>query len=217
MRIQKLTIVWFVQVLFLLLFSSDLQAQEPREPTSSTERDSKSKRKRARKARPKKRKNRKERIQQRGSLKPTSSQNNNQTTEGGPNDELDDQDVRGRVEDGDNSGIDALEDENASDMDQSVTTSSSGMRHSRHMEFDARLIKGETAGSGAVILFDRGTRHLPRLTQRRTEFLDATIKPVLGDVSTIRENDNPATQNKKETDPKSNSQPLSSSVNGSNH
>ena len=56
----------------------------------------------------------------------------------------------------------------------------SGMRHSRHMEFDARLVRGETAGSGAVVLFDRGERQLPRLTRLRESFLRATIEPVLG-------------------------------------
>jgi hypothetical protein len=55
-----------------------------------------------------------------------------------------------------------------------------GMRHSRHMEFDARLVRGETAGSGAVVLFDRGDRRLPRLTRLRDSFLHATVEPVLG-------------------------------------
>jgi hypothetical protein len=58
--------------------------------------------------------------------------------------------------------------------------SGSSLRRSSHMEFDARLVRGETAGSGAVILFDRGHRELPPLIKRRSRFLDDTIEPVLG-------------------------------------
>ncbi len=66
------------------------------------------------------------------------------------------------------------------ESDEGQTTAGGGMRHSRHMEFDARLVRGETAGSGAVVLFDRGERRLPRLTRLRDRFLRATIEPVLG-------------------------------------
>jgi hypothetical protein len=66
------------------------------------------------------------------------------------------------------------------ESDQGHTAAGSGMRHSRHMEFDARLVRGETAGTGAVVLFDRGERQLPRLTRLRDRFLRATIEPVLG-------------------------------------
>jgi hypothetical protein len=53
-------------------------------------------------------------------------------------------------------------------------------QRSNRMEFDARLVYGETAGSGAVILFERGQRHLPPLTKQRTEFLSATTEPIFG-------------------------------------
>ena len=52
------------------------------------------------------------------------------------------------------------------------------LRRSNKMEFDARLIRGQTAGSGAVVLFDRGQRELPALTKMRTRFLDATVREV---------------------------------------
>jgi hypothetical protein len=52
-------------------------------------------------------------------------------------------------------------------------------QRSNRMEFDARLVYGETAGSGAVILFERGQRQLPPLTKQRTKFLAATTEPVL--------------------------------------
>ncbi len=57
---------------------------------------------------------------------------------------------------------------------------SGATQRSNRMEFDARLVYGETAGSGAVILFERGQRHLPPLTKQRTRFLTATTEPVLG-------------------------------------
>ena len=52
------------------------------------------------------------------------------------------------------------------------------VRRSNKMEFDARLIRGETAGSGAVILFDRGHRELPSLTKSRTRFLNQTLEEI---------------------------------------
>jgi len=52
------------------------------------------------------------------------------------------------------------------------------VRRSNKMEFDARLIRGETAGSGAVILFDRGHRELPSLTKSRTRFLYQTLEEI---------------------------------------
>ena len=55
-----------------------------------------------------------------------------------------------------------------------------GLRQNTRMEFDARVVRGETAGSGAVILFERGPRHLAPLTKKRTRFLDETIEGVLG-------------------------------------
>lgn len=53
-------------------------------------------------------------------------------------------------------------------------------QYSHRMEFDARLVYGETAGSGAVILFERGQRQLPPLTEQRKRFLSATVEPVFG-------------------------------------
>ncbi len=80
------------------------------------------------------------------------------------------------------------------------------LRRSNRMEFDARVVRGETAGSGAVILFERGPRHLATLTQRRKVFLDATIEPVLGKAAsaTPRHKKPPskAKKNKKNKDKK---------------
>jgi hypothetical protein len=60
------------------------------------------------------------------------------------------------------------------------TNAGAAAQYSRRMEFDARLVYGETAGSGAVILFERGQRQLPPLTEQRTRFLSATTEPVFG-------------------------------------
>lgn len=75
-------------------------------------------------------------------------------------------------------------------------------QRSDRMEFDARLVYGETAGSGAVILFERGQRQLPPLTKQRTEFLSATTEPIFGEKSRwryrIRDESTEAKSNKSE-------------------
>ena len=57
------------------------------------------------------------------------------------------------------------------------------------MEFDARLVRGERAGSGAVFLFQRPPRPLPSMIERRTTYLDGTVYSVLGEdgVERLRE------------------------------
>lgn len=54
------------------------------------------------------------------------------------------------------------------------------LRRSSEMEFDARLVRGETAGTGAVILFNRGQRPLAPLVKQRARFLDASLMQVYG-------------------------------------
>ncbi len=52
---------------------------------------------------------------------------------------------------------------------------------SGRMEFDARLVKGETAKSGAVYLFKREARNLPPLVPLRRSYRPRIVEPVLGD------------------------------------
>ena len=54
------------------------------------------------------------------------------------------------------------------------------LRRSNRMDFDARLVRGETAGTGAVVLFSRGNRRLPNLLERRRGFLRPTVEEVMG-------------------------------------
>lgn len=54
------------------------------------------------------------------------------------------------------------------------------LQRSNEMQFDDRLIRGEKAGSGAVILFDRRARRLPRLTRDRKNFFEQTVRTVFG-------------------------------------
>lgn len=54
------------------------------------------------------------------------------------------------------------------------------LRRSNRMEFDARLIRGETAGSGAVFLFQRTPRALPSMVPLRTSYLQETVQQTLG-------------------------------------
>ncbi len=54
------------------------------------------------------------------------------------------------------------------------------LRRGNRMEFDARLIRGEAAGSGAVFLFERAQRPLPSLISKRKSFLHGTVDSELG-------------------------------------
>lgn len=53
------------------------------------------------------------------------------------------------------------------------------LRRSNRMEFDARLIRGETAGSGAVFLFQRAPRALPSMVPLRQSYLQQSVDNVL--------------------------------------
>lgn len=55
-----------------------------------------------------------------------------------------------------------------------------GLQRSGRMEFDARLIRGETPKAGAVYLFKRARRRLPMLVDQRRSYLDDMVEPVLG-------------------------------------
>lgn len=64
--------------------------------------------------------------------------------------------------------------------EQADEQTGSSLQRSNRMEFDARLIRGESAGSGAVFLFDRGQRPLPSMIERRRSFLHGTVDSTLG-------------------------------------
>jgi len=61
---------------------------------------------------------------------------------------------------------------------------SATLQRGNRMEFDGRLIRGETAGSGAVFLFQRVPRPLPSMVKTRTSYLSDTVQEVLGDGGT---------------------------------
>ncbi len=71
----------------------------------------------------------------------------------------------------------AQDDEGGSE-DEAATGS---LQRSNRMEFDARLIRGETAGSGAVFIFQRAPRKLPSMVPRRTSYLRDSVDVTLGD------------------------------------
>lgn len=54
------------------------------------------------------------------------------------------------------------------------------LRRSNVMEFDARLVQGETPKAGAVYIFQRAPRRLPQLVRLRQSYLDQIVEPVLG-------------------------------------
>jgi hypothetical protein len=68
----------------------------------------------------------------------------------------------------------------ATEGEQAQETQGSSLRRGNRMEFDARLIRGESAGSGAVFLFERGQRPLPSMITKRKSFLRDTVGSVLG-------------------------------------
>ena len=78
---------------------------------------------------------------------------------------------------------DAQGGEQASEGDQQEASAEGGgtLRRGNRMEFDARLIRGETAGSGAVFLFQRAPRALPSMVPLRKSYLDGTVDEVLGE------------------------------------
>lgn len=61
-----------------------------------------------------------------------------------------------------------------------AASSGSPLRRSRVMEFDARLVQGQTAQSGAVYLFNRAPRKLPPLLKLKQSYLHLIVDPVLG-------------------------------------
>ena len=73
------------------------------------------------------------------------------------------------------------EPEAASDASADAPQLGGGLRRSNRMEFDARLIRGETAGSGAVFLFQRAPRPLPSMVPLRTSYLHETVDQRLGE------------------------------------
>jgi len=54
------------------------------------------------------------------------------------------------------------------------------LQRSNRMELDARVVRGETARSGAVYLFQRAPRRLPPLVGLQQSYLDEIVVPVLG-------------------------------------
>ena len=67
--------------------------------------------------------------------------------------------------------------------DAAAPASGGSLRRSGRMEFDSRLVRGETAGTGAVVLFNRGQRQLPELTDRRSGFLAPTVREIYGNIA----------------------------------
>jgi hypothetical protein len=65
-------------------------------------------------------------------------------------------------------------------LDDAYGTEGSEEGSEDNLEFDARVVRGETAGEGAVVLVDRGRRALRPLVRRRTRFLRPTLRAVLG-------------------------------------
>lgn len=76
------------------------------------------------------------------------------------------------------------EDEEQSEEGAEPEATSSTLQRGNRMEFDARLIRGETAGSGAVFLFQRAPRVLPSMVKTRSSYLSETVQDVLGDNGT---------------------------------
>lgn len=70
--------------------------------------------------------------------------------------------------------------EDSEDEEASEAVMPTNLQRGGRMEFDARLIRGETAGAGAVFLFQRTPRALPSMIQRRSSYLGNTVHTLLG-------------------------------------
>jgi hypothetical protein len=73
-----------------------------------------------------------------------------------------------------------LADDNGDDADADAQEETGSLRRSDRMEFDARLVRGQKATSGAVYLFQRAPRPLPPLVVLEQSYLDRIVEPVLG-------------------------------------
>lgn len=76
------------------------------------------------------------------------------------------------------------ESEDEEEVGQGEETTTTTLQRGNRMEFDARLIRGETAGAGAVFLFQRAPRALPSMVKTRTSYLSETVQDVLGNTGT---------------------------------
>ncbi len=76
-------------------------------------------------------------------------------------------------------GEEGEEGEEGAEGEEEATTTT--LQRGNRMEFDGRLIKGETAGSGAVFLFERAPRPLPSMVATRRSYLSETVETVLGE------------------------------------
>lgn len=75
---------------------------------------------------------------------------------------------------------DETDDEHEDDAETAADETSS-LQQGGRVEFDARVVRGEGAGSGAVYLFERPPRPLPSMIDRRSSYLDGTVQGALGD------------------------------------
>ena len=55
------------------------------------------------------------------------------------------------------------------------------LQRGERMEFDARLIQGQTAKAGAVYLFERVSTNLRSMVRERTSFKDEMVRTVFPD------------------------------------
>jgi hypothetical protein len=80
-------------------------------------------------------------------------------------------------------------DDSAGDGGESVEVEASsdeemsgpGLQRSSRMEFDGRLIRGETARAGAVFLFERVPRPLPSMVKLRESYVSDSVSDVFPD------------------------------------
>ena len=72
------------------------------------------------------------------------------------------------------------EGEDAGRGEEEEEQTGASLQRGNRMEFDARLVRGERAGSGAVFLFQRVPRPLPSMVDKRSSFLGNSVDEILG-------------------------------------
>ncbi len=75
---------------------------------------------------------------------------------------------------------DSEEEESRPVAEATEAVSLSSVQRGNRMEFDGRLVRGESAGAGAVFLFERAPRPLPSMVALRSTFLQDTVREVFG-------------------------------------
>ena len=122
--------------------------------------------------------NKKKKPKKKHKSKKDRSEETPEVEEGAPTEETDSDE--GPPEDAEDVEVAPDDEGTSAAADNAGEPSGPTLQRGNRMEFDGRLIRGETAGAGAVFLFERAPRPLPSMVKRRRSYLGDTVDGVLG-------------------------------------